>query len=110
MKQSLMGALLGVAVLAGLVVIGLPGEVSAQRPGFEAGTELIALATPAGTDRQQVTIIDPKSRAMSVYHIDLSTGAVSLKSVRNIQYDLQLSDYQAVSPTPREIRATLESR
>ena len=110
MKQSLMGVLLGVAVLAGLVVIGLPGEVSAQRPVNETGTELIALATPAGTDRQQVTIIDPKSRSMSVYHIDLSTGAVSLKSVRNIHYDLLMSDYQAVRPTPRDVRALLETQ
>ena len=110
MKQSLMGALLGVVVLAGLVVIGLPGQVSAQRPGIDAGTELIALATPAGTDRQQVTVIDPKSRAMSVYHIDLSTGAVSLKSVRNIQYDLLMFDYQAVRPTPRDVRTLLETQ
>ena len=69
---------------------------------------MIAISTVAGDERQQVAVIDPKTRTMSVYHIDLASGAISLKSVRNIQWDLQLVEFNGVSPLPREIRSLLE--
>jgi hypothetical protein len=65
---------------------------------------------PSGTERQVVTVIDPHGRAMSVYHVELSTGEITLKSVRNIQWDLQMMDFNGTNPLPKEIRAVLESK
>jgi hypothetical protein len=34
---------------------------------------------------------------------------VALKSVRSIQYDLMMQEFNGVSPLPREIRAMVEN-
>ena len=71
---------------------------------------LIALSSEGAQNRQQVTVIDPQSRVMSVYHIDHASGMISLKSVRNIRADLLMDEYNTESPLPREIRAILTQR
>ena len=72
--------------------------------------ELIALTAPVDQHRHQVTVIDPRGRVMSVYHVELATGEITLKSVRNIHWDLQMSEFNGVSPLPREIRSLVEPR
>jgi hypothetical protein len=52
-----------------------------------------------------VTVIDPKARVMSVYTIDPKSGEITLRSVRNITWDLQLIEFNATSPTPRELKS-----
>jgi len=73
-----------------------------------ASGQLIALSVEAGDGHQQVTLVDPKLRVMSVYHVDKATGEISLKSVRNFHWDLQMEDYNGDEPSPREIRLLLE--
>jgi hypothetical protein len=88
--------------------------VVAAQPG--AGTSaagaggLIALACPAGDNRQQLTVVDPNMKVVGVYHIDTATGDIVLKSVRNIHWDLQMVEFNGGSPSPREIRTLLEQR
>jgi hypothetical protein len=109
-------AVLGVSVLASLVFAALvaalaPSVGLAQRtvppPG---GGGLIALAAAAGEQRQQVTVIDPDTRVLGVYHVDLSTGEVTLKSVRNIHWDLQMIEFNGTHPLPREVRSIIEQQ
>lgn len=50
-----------------------------------------------------ITVVDPESKHIVVYHEDLATGQVKLLSARNIQNDLLLDQFNAVSPTPGEI-------
>ena len=38
------------------------------------------------------------------------SGQITLKSVRNVQGDLLMDDFNAGNPTPREIRSLLDSR
>jgi len=113
MKTAAFGLLAGVAltfVLGGMS----SGSNRALAVGSSRATandgQLIALATSVDEHRQQITVIDPASRVMSVYHIELATGKVTLKSVRKIHWDLEMSDFNAVSPLPREIRTLLEQR
>jgi len=76
--------------------------------GPGASSELIALTTVLPDRKQQLIVIDPRVRVMSVYHIDQVTGEITLKSVRNIHWDLQMSEFNGTSPSPREIRAMAE--
>ncbi len=57
-----------------------------------------------------LTIVDPRQRALSVYHIDLNTGKIALKSVRNIQWDLQVTSFNNEIPLPQEIRSGLDQQ
>jgi hypothetical protein len=101
-------ATLGVAAL---VAAAGPGEgLPAGVPGTKAvgGEGLIALSATAGDQHQQVTVIDPATRAMSVYHVSLATGEVTLKSVRRIHWDLQMNEFNATHPLPGEIRSMIE--
>lgn len=51
-------------------------------------------------------LVDPETRVMAVYHVDAS-GKVSLRSVRNLQWDLLIEEFNGGSPSPREIRTLL---
>jgi hypothetical protein len=75
-----------------------------------AGDSLIALSFDAGNYRQQVTVVDPQARVLAVYHVDPASGALTLRSVRNVRWDLQMEDFNSASPTPREIRNLAEQR
>jgi hypothetical protein len=104
-------AFLGALAIAGLwmLVAGAAGgrdRVSAAGPATEGvGQELVTLATPVGEKGQMLTIVDPRTRAICVYHVELATGAIALKSARNIHWDLQMTDYNGVSPLPGELRS-----
>lgn len=75
------------------------------------GVELITWATPAGDQRQIVTVvIDPRTRTMCVYHVETTTGFITLKSVRNLHFDLQMVEFNGQDPTPKQIRSMLEQR
>jgi hypothetical protein len=111
-------AVFGASVVASLVFAAVvsalaPSVGLAQRnepSSVRSDGGLITLATAAGENRQQVTVIDPTMHVLSVYHIDLASGEVSLKSVRNIHWDLQMTEFNGTSPLPKEIRSTLEQR
>jgi hypothetical protein len=105
------GALVASLVFAMVLTSIAPAVGLAQRgePG-RPGSGLIALTVAAGEHRQQVTVIDPDLRVVGVYHIDLATGEIVLKSVRNIHWDLQLGVFNGTNPLPREVQALLEQK
>src|ERR1700730_2286792 len=108
-------AVMGGVVMAGLAIAvllatTLSDAVFAQRlaphiVGSSGG--LVTQTTAVGDNRQQVTIIDPELRVMSVYHVE-SNGEIVLKSVRNFHFDLQMMEFNSAKPTPQEIRSLLE--
>jgi predicted methyltransferase len=60
--------------------------------------------TSAEGQPQVVTVIDSDERVMAVYHVDRSTGEITLKSVRNMTWDLQMLEFNSGEPLPQEIR------
>jgi len=116
MRGWIGGVILGLAVL----VAGVVGFADAQAPravshdrsvqGAASSPDLLALSHDGGDGRQQITIIDPRQRVMAVYHVDRSSGALQLKSVRNLQWDLLIEDYNSGTPAPRDIRALKEQQ
>lgn len=116
MKRVILGlAGMGCVVWMAAGVLATPQEVK-ERPSSQSAAataasgegQLIAFAATIGEKYQQVTVIDPKTRAMSVYHIDLADGKIRLRSVRNFHWDLQLVHLNGQPPLPQEIQAILE--
>ena len=105
MAAGLVGTFLGMALAPGAAL----ADRSAASPGGQSGG-LITLTAPLADHAQQLTVIDPQMKVMSVYHIELSTGQIVLKSVRNIHWDLQMVEFNGTSPLPREIRSLLEQK
>ncbi len=112
MRGLVSGALVGLALL----VAGIVGFADAQAPRgpvpdrMASSPDLLALSHDSGDGRQQITVVDPRQRAMAVYHIDRASGAIQLKSVRNVQWDLLIEDYNSGTPAPRDIRALKEQQ
>lgn len=78
------------------------------RDGFAAG--MLAFSTTLAEDRQQITLIDPTTRVMSVYHIEPKSGEIVLRAVRNVTWDMEMTVFNGTSPLPQEIRSQLQHR
>ncbi len=44
--------------------------------------------------QQQIVLVDTNTKTMSVYHIAPDTGIISLKSVRRMDADFALDEFQ----------------
>ncbi len=115
MRTVALGAVIG----AGLAIVAVGatpegGNLLGQRSRCDeaAGpqTGLIALSTTVDNRYQQVTVVDPGLRAISVYHVELGSGEIELRSVRDIRWDLQMEYYNGKGLLPPEIRSMLHSR
>ncbi|MBX7165567.1 MAG: hypothetical protein K1X74_04395 [Pirellulales bacterium] len=82
---------------------------SAQASAATAGG-ITTLATSLADGRQVLTVIDGQTRAIAVYHVDLASGSITLKGVRQISWDLQLTDFNSGHPLPGEVRAMFPPR
>ena len=104
-------AVVGLVFATALVAL-MPSAGFAQKaiaPSIGGNSGLITLVATIG-DHQQLTVIDPETRTMSVYHIDSAKGEIELKSVRNIYYDLKMLEFNATSPLPSYVRAMLDQK
>ncbi|MGA2618408.1 MAG: hypothetical protein ABSF26_12415 [Thermoguttaceae bacterium] len=116
MKRATLVALVGTGLVTVAVgLFGQRGEVMAQRvapntPAAGGGGDLIVLPTVGGEKGQWLTVVDPRNQAIGVYSIEGSSGKITLRSVRNIHYDLQMTDFNSDSPLPKDIRQQLEQR
>ena len=113
MRRAILGVLAGAGLMAvALAVSGQRDEVLAQRAavGTTVGGDLIAVPTPLGDKGQLLTVIDPRQQVVGVYVVDLSSGKISLRCVRNIHWDLLLTDFNGERPSPQEIRLQLDQR
>lgn len=85
----------------------MTGGVRAAPQQAGPSGDLIALSFDVGQGRQQLTLVDPRTRMMGVYHLDPATGEIALKSVRNVHWDLQMDEFNGTTPSPGEIRSLL---
>lgn len=112
--RSVLAAVL--LVFLGVTVLGLLSgseEAFAQKtslPPIAQCEGVIAFSEKVENKYQQVTVIDPKQRALCVYHISLVDGQIALKSVRNFHWDTQILEWNSANPLPKEIQALLEQR
>jgi len=107
-------AWIGVGIV--LAATGLGWSASAQPAGPISGVsgvgsrELVTNFQTPATGPTALTIVDPQTRVVAVYHIVRETGEIQLKSVRNISGDLTLADFNTGSPSPLDIRKLLEQQ
>lgn len=96
------------AVLAWLW--GLSRETAAQ-PGrtlVERDAALTIVSQPLTNGGQQIVVFEPSRPSICCYHVDGQTGVISLRSVRNISWDLSLDDFNGTKPSPGEIKTLIE--
>jgi hypothetical protein len=113
--------ILGLVVVAGLVIGAAVAAPERRESGRDrasafqlqstlANADMLAVSANVGEKYQQLTIIDPKLRVMSVYHIEFATGRIALRSVRAFNFDLQMKQFNGKDPLPEEIESLLAPR
>jgi hypothetical protein len=110
--------LLGSVILcAGVLLANLlgGGHAAAQRPvrmqpaaaNGQAGQFWTSI-TPLDDGRQMLLLLDEQNRNLAIYHVDPAAGTISLKSTRNITWDLMIEDFNAQDPKPSALKKMLE--
>lgn len=112
MGRSLFGAVI-VAVLVIAATAGRGVSESAyggrsEMSPLPTSGDLIAHVSTADGQPQVVTVIDPRQKVIGVYHVDRVTGEITLKSVRNFTWDLQMVEFNSGDPLPQDIRSGLQ--
>lgn len=86
-------------------------ETVAQRPALPEATSpggLWISASPLDESRRLLLVIDPHLKNAAVYHVDAAAGTLTLKSTRDISYDLMVGDFNAQAPKPADLKKMLE--
>jgi hypothetical protein len=78
------------------------GGVTPSHVGSAGGTMMASSILPNNV--QQIAIYDQPKQTMAVYHIDPSSGEIQLKSVRKLDADFGLQEFNLNEPTPTTIR------
>jgi len=102
----------------GIVVAAILGSggMAAQRagrspPGAGSGDQsgpLWTLATPLDDGRQMLLVVDQQNRTMAIYHVDPASGTLTLKSTRDVRWDLMVEDFNCQEPRPSALKKMLE--
>ena len=83
------------------------GGTTAGPAGEGGGMPLWISASPLDDGRQLLLIVDPHMKSAAVYHVD-GAGALTLRSTRNITWDLLVPEYNAQEPRPATLKKMLE--
>lgn len=84
-----------------------------QTQDIEAGPPSGALwlwMTQRENDPQQMLVaIDRETRHAAVYHVDATNGTLTLRSTRNLSWDLLVDDFNGREPSPSALKNMLET-
>jgi hypothetical protein len=98
-------------VFAGATVALAATDLPAQRPAPPppAGGSLWISDAPLDESRRILIVVDSSNRRAAVYHVDVATGSLTLKSARDISWDLMLDDFNAQEPRPAALRNLIQA-
>jgi hypothetical protein len=97
-------------VMAGTVFALGASDLAAQRPsGPPGGGPLWISDAPLDESRRLLIVVDSASRRAAVYHVDVASGSLTLKSARDISWDLMLDEFNAQEPRPAALRNMLQA-
>jgi hypothetical protein len=100
-----------IMVFAILAVAGLwlGGRSAAERMASPGGQgPLWVSESVLDEGRRLLVVIDQAGRHLAVYHVDAGAGTVTLKSTREISWDLMVGDFNAQEPRPAALQKMLQ--
>lgn len=94
---------------AGLALLGGSAPVAAQRQPAAENQPLWISETPLDESRRMLIVVDSVGRHAAVYHVDAAAGTMTLRSTRDIAWDLLVDDFNAQEPRPAALRKMLQA-
>lgn len=107
----LIGTVIGATLLTcavGQPEIGEAPSVEALPPSGELPPGCLQVVSEPGAPIVAV-VYDPQQQVLGVYHVDRATGEIELKSIRQIQWDLQMLHWHGKKPLPADVKKKLEA-
>lgn len=102
------GGLLAAAAVAGAPWFAGRGTAAAP-PGAVESRSLWISDSPLDDGRRLLLVVDPDRKHAAVYHVDAAAGTLTLKSTRDIGWDLLIEDFNAQPPKPADLKRMLEA-
>lgn len=85
------------------------GRLAAERPAPPSGQGPLWISESLLDDGRRLLIVfDQANRHAAVYHVDAAAGTVTLKSTRDVTWDLMVGDFNAQDPRPAAIQKMLQ--
>ena len=103
------------AAMATALMLGFAAVATSQTPTPRphptpaAGAGLWVSDSPLDDGRRLLIVIDPATRHAAVYHVDPASGSLTLKSVRDISWDLAVDEFNAQEPRPAVLKKMLDA-
>ncbi len=83
--------------------------LASQRPATTDGGPLWIAESRMDDGRRLLVVIDQATRHAAVYHLDGATGSLTLRSTRDITWDLMVGDFNAQEPKPAALKKMLQT-
>lgn len=110
MKKVMWGTVVVTSIIVGLAWCQHPRAFAEGEGGaWQRSGDLIALSAEGASGHQQIAIVNSRTQVLGIYHVAYDTGEITLKSVRNMEADLKMDEFNTANPLPREIRAMLSN-
>lgn len=86
-----------------------PEPLAAQRAGRPGGDQgqLWVSDSVLPDGRRLLLVVDQANRHTAIYHVDADRGTLTLRSTRDISWDLMVEDFNAQEPKPAALRNLL---
>jgi hypothetical protein len=97
-----------VTALGAFAILAGPGHLAAQRPTPPENSSLWISDTPLDETRRLLVVVDPVGRHAALYHVDAVAGTLTLRSTRDIAWDLLVDDFNAQEPKPAALKKMLQ--
>jgi len=103
--QRLNKTVLGIAIVAfGWMSLWSQSSGAPSSAGTGSSEPLQVFSSMLATGSQQMVVIDSANRSMAIYHVDPTQGKLTLKSVRNLTWDLSMEQFNGQTPLPSDLR------
>jgi len=100
---------LAIVALLGFFGVWQARELPAQRAASPGGTGPLWISESRLDDsRRLLIVIDEVGRHAAIYHVDAAAGTLTLKSTRDVSWDLSVGDFNAQEPRPGAIQRMLQ--
>ena len=84
------------------------GNLAAERLAATAAGPLWIAESPIDDTTRLLTVVDQESRRIAIYQINAATGTLTLRSTRDISWDLMVGDFNAQEPRPAALQKMLQ--
>lgn len=108
LRSPLVAVLLVLAAAAG-AASQVPGPRGPAPAAADGPAGLWVSDSPLDDGRRLLVVVDPTTKHAAIYHLDPASGGLTLKSARDLTWDLSIDEFNAQEPRPAALKKMLQA-